>query len=124
MSQQSTVTTPQVHPERKKRVRLALNLFSGTAWITGIFLILLCIRMIMEYILDIELPSWTTFVAIFHGWAYMIYLICTLNLGLKARWDPARWATTAISGVVPFLSFFVEKNRRREVTEKFQLDRP
>ncbi|MGP6174430.1 DUF3817 domain-containing protein [Corynebacterium sp. A21] len=124
MSQQSTVTAPQVHPERKKRVRLALNLFSGTAWITGIFLILLCIRMIMEYVLKIELPSWATFVAIFHGWAYMIYLICTLNLGLKARWDPARWATTAISGVVPFLSFVVEKNRRREVSEKFQLAQP
>lgn len=123
MTQQSTATAPKVHPERKKRVRLALNLFSVTAWITGVFLILLCVRMIAEYLLKIELPSWATFVAIFHGWAYMIYLICTLNLGLKARWEPAKWVVTAISGVVPLLSFFVEKSRRREVTEQFQLNR-
>lgn len=117
--QQSPVK--QVHPERKRRVRLALTLFSVSAWVTGVFLILLVIRMVMEYLLNMSIPDWATVIAIFHGWAYMIYLVCTLNLGLKARWNPARWVTTAISGVVPLLSFFVENNRRREVTEQFQL---
>lgn len=117
-----TSSAPKIHPERQRRVRLALTLFSVSAWITGVFLILLVIRMVMEYILQMQVPDWATIIAIFHGWAYMIYLICTLNLGLKARWDPARWVTTAISGVVPLLSFFVENNRRREVKEKFQLN--
>lgn len=120
MTQQQTPVR-QVHPERKRRVRRALTLFSVSAWVTGVFLLLLVIRMVMEYVLNMPIPDWATFIAIFHGWAYMIYLVCTLNLGLKARWNPARWVTTAISGVVPLLSFFVENNRRREVTEQFQL---
>lgn len=120
----STPTAPPVHPERKKRVRQALNMFAVAAWVTGVFLIALVIRMVAEYVLGIDVPGWATFIAIFHGWAYIIYLLCTLNLGLKARWDPTRWFTTAIAGVVPFLSFFVEHNRRKEVTEKFQLNEP
>lgn len=117
-----TQTIPKIHPERKRRVRTALTLFSVTAWVTGVFLILLVVRMVMEYALDMSIPSWATWVAILHGWAYMIYLLATLNLGLKARWKPVVWFTTAISGVVPLLSFFVENNRRREVVEKFQLN--
>lgn len=117
-----TQTIPKIHPERKRRVRTALTLFSVTAWVTGVFLILLVVRMVMEYALDMNIPSWATWVAILHGWAYMIYLLATLNLGLKARWKPVVWFTTAISGVVPLLSFFVENNRRREIVEKFQLN--
>lgn len=117
----TTQTPPKIHPERQKRVSTALNIFSVTAWVTGAFLILLVIRMVMEYLLNMELPAWSTYVAIFHGWAYMLYLLATLNLGLKARWKPVVWFTTAISGVVPFLSFIVEANRRREVKEQFQL---
>lgn len=122
MTQQKTQTAPKIHPERKRRVRTALTIFSVAAWVTGVFLILLVVRMVMEYVLQVELPAWATWVAILHGWAYMIYLLTTLNLGLKARWKPAVWFTTAISGVVPLLSFFVENNRRREVVEKFRLN--
>lgn len=122
MTQQTPTQPPKVHPERQRRVRLALTLFSISAWVTGVFLILLVTRMILEYLVGMTIPDWATFIAIFHGWAYFIFLICSLNLGLKARWAPARWVTTAISGVVPLLSFFVENKRRREVKQKFQLD--
>ncbi|WP_080796480.1 DUF3817 domain-containing protein [Corynebacterium pacaense] len=118
-----TPATP-IHPERKKRVRTALTAFSIAAWVTGVFLLVLVARMILEYGFHVELPAWATFIAIFHGWAYIIYLLLTLNLGLKARWEPTKWLTTAIAGVVPFLSFFVEHNRRKEVTRAFQLDQP
>ncbi|APT89455.1 membrane protein [Corynebacterium frankenforstense DSM 45800] len=113
---------PKVHPERKRRVRQALTIFSVAAWVTGCMLLLLCARMIAEYVLHMDMPSWATWVAILHGWAYIAFVIATLNLGLKARWKPATWVVTAISGVVPLLSFFVEHWRRREVTEKFQLN--
>ncbi|MFP7364180.1 DUF3817 domain-containing protein [Corynebacterium callunae] len=115
-------TTTPIHPERKKRVRQALTMFSIAAWITGVFLLALTLRMVLQYIVGMEMPGWATFIAIFHGWAYIIYLLTTLNLGLKARWEPIRWFTTAIAGVVPFLSFFIEHNRRKEVIAAFQLD--
>lgn len=119
---QAQATTPRApHPERQRRVATALKIFSVTAWITGVMLLLLCARMIMQYILKMDLPSWATIVAIVHGWAYMAYLVASVNLGIKARWEPVTWFTTVIAGVVPFLSFFVEAWRRREVTERFQL---
>lgn len=112
--------TPRVHPERQRRVRTALRLFSVAAWITGVMLLLLCARMIMEYgfDMDVSLLSW---VAILHGWMYALFLLATLNLGMKARWSTSQWIVTAIAGVVPFLSFFVEAWRRKEVTEEFDL---
>lgn len=115
--------THKVHPERKRRVRTALTLFSVTAWVTGVMLLLLVTRMVMEYLLHMAIPDWATWIAILHGWAYLAFVLATLNLGLKARWKPAVWVITAISGVIPLLSFFVEHARRREVTAKFQLDR-
>ncbi|MCZ9310223.1 DUF3817 domain-containing protein [Corynebacterium uberis] len=116
-------TTPvRVHPERQRRVRQALTIFTIAAWVTGTLLLCLCVRMVCQYLLHMELPEWAGLIAKIHGWAYICFLAATLNLGLKARWEPARWITTAISGVVPFLSFFVEHWRRREVTKKFQLN--
>ncbi|RNE49690.1 DUF3817 domain-containing protein [Corynebacterium alimapuense] len=118
----TTQAAPKIHPERQRRVKNALRIFSVTAWVTGVFLLILVVRMVLEYVLKVEIPEWATVVAILHGWAFMAYLLATLNLGLKARWKPIVWFTTAISGVVPFLSFIVEANRRREVTAEFQLD--
>ncbi|MHA2789702.1 DUF3817 domain-containing protein [Corynebacterium sp. S7] len=111
----------KIHPERKRRVKTALNLFSVTAWITGIMLLLLVVRMVMQYLLhmDVSALGW---VAIAHGWCYLLFFLAALNLGLKARWSMPQWIVTVLGGVVPFLSFFVEKWRRNEVTKKFQLN--
>ncbi|MBP3088164.1 DUF3817 domain-containing protein [Corynebacterium sp. sy017] len=114
--------THQIHPERKRRVRQALSFFSIAAWCTGIFLLILVARMIAEYIFHMDLPTWTKYVAQVHGGLYMIYLVTTLNLGTIARWQPTKWLITAIAGTIPFLSFFVEHSRRKEITQTFQLD--
>lgn len=110
----------RIHPERQKRVKQALTMFSVAAWVTGVLLLLLCLRMILEYgfNMDVSALAW---VARVHGLAYIAFLMTSLNLGLKARWSAATWVITAISGVVPFLSFVVEAKRRKEVTRAFQL---
>lgn len=120
---ETATPAPRVHPERKKRVKTALTLFSITAWITGVMLLLLCARMIMDYGLDMEVGA-LNWVAIAHGWCYIAFLLATMNLGLKARWSPQQWLVTVLAGVVPFLSFFVERWRRKEVSAQFQLDAP
>lgn len=110
----------RIHPERQRRVKQALTMFSVAAWITGVLLLLLCLRMVMEYgfNMDVSALAW---VARVHGLAYIAFLMTSLNLGLKARWPAATWVVTAISGVIPFLSFVVEAKRRKEVTHTFQL---
>ena len=112
--------TPRIHPERQRRVRTALNAFSAAAWVTGILLLLLVLRMILEYGFGIEVAA-LSWVARVHGLAYVLFLVTSLNLGTTARWSAATWVVTALSGVVPFLSFIVEAKRRREVKQTFQL---
>lgn len=114
------MSTP-VHPERQRRVRKALTLFSVAAWVTGVWLIILTIRMVCDYLLGLDIPEWAGYIGQIHGLFYMLYLIATLNLGTIARWDPSKWIVTALAGTVPFLSFFVEHWRRQEVKRAFDL---
>lgn len=117
------MTTP-VHPERKRRVRKALKLFAISAWVTGVWLLILVARMICDYGFGMEIPTWAGYIGQIHGLFYILYLMATLNLGTIARWDPTKWIITALAGTIPFLSFFVEHWRRVEVTKTFQLDQP
>ncbi|MBZ8178229.1 DUF3817 domain-containing protein [Corynebacterium poyangense] len=118
-----STTPPRIHPQRKQRVRTALTIFSISAWVTGICLLSLVGRMIAQYGLGYQhIPTWATYIGAIHGIAFMFYLVSSLILGIRARWKPLTWLTTAAAGVVPFLSFFVEANRRKEVSEKFQLN--
>lgn len=110
-----------INPERQKRVRTALSIFSTLAFVTGFFLLFLVGRMFCEYILGLEIPTWATFIGVAHGWVYAGFVLSVINLGLKARWEPVKWLTTALSGVVPFFSFWMEAKRRKEITIEFQL---
>ena len=124
MTQPTPQTQPtqpaRIHPERQRRVKQALQFFTVTAWITGVLLLLLVARMIMQYGFDMNV-DYLSWVARVHGFAFVAFLMTSLNLGSKARWSGGTWVATAISGVVPFMSFFVEEKRRKEVKEKFQL---
>lgn len=111
----------QVHPDRQKRVDTALKFFTIAATITGIFLVILVIRMVLEYIIGMEMPDWATLIAQAHGLAYMVYLLSILNLAPKARWSVGQWFTTALAGVIPFFSFWMEIKRRDQVKAMFQL---
>ena len=118
--QTQTAQPPRIHPERQRRVKQALQFFTVTAWITGVLLLLLVTRMIMQYGFDMNV-DYLSWVARVHGFAFVAFLMASLNLGSKARWSAGTWIATALSGVVPFMSFFIEAKRRDEVKEKFQL---
>ncbi|MDO5730272.1 DUF3817 domain-containing protein [Corynebacterium sphenisci] len=117
-----------VSPDRARRVKVALTLFSITAYVTGIMLLTLVAAMVAVYgFMDYGFadgrpkPGWFTPIAVVHGYCYMAFLIAVVNLGTKARWAPSKWIVTALGGVVPLLSFFVEKRRREEVVARFGL---
>ena len=48
-------------------------------------------------------------VLIVHGWMYVVYLISNFRLWSLMRWPFTKLIVLALGGVVPFLSFFVEK---------------
>ena len=127
MTQPSPQTTPnqpsqpaKIHPERQRRVKQALQLFTFAAWLTGVLFLLLCLRMIMQYGFDMNV-DYLSWVARVHGFAFVAFLMTSLNLGSKARWSAGTWISTALSGVVPFMSFVIEGKRRNEVKGKFQI---
>ena len=113
-----------VNPQRRERVKTALKWFSGTAYFTGVMLLILCAEMIYKYLIledSASAPSWFFYTAQLHGFAYMAFMIAIVNLGTKARWEPGKWIVTALGGVVPFLSFIVERHHRDEVVQAFNL---
>ncbi|WP_300342211.1 DUF3817 domain-containing protein [Nesterenkonia sp.] len=142
-------------PPRPKTRRFAgtLDQISGSltfyrvfAFVTGIMLLILVAKMIMDYGFGYELYAGGTtidgepnslgfhpqdsvsggegisyWVAVIHGWIYVVYVIAGFRLWYLMSWKLGRLITIVLGGVVPFLSFIVERRIagevRRELTE-------
>ncbi|MEV6774208.1 DUF3817 domain-containing protein [Nocardia sp. NPDC051030] len=105
-------------------MRGALLRYRTLAWITGLWLLVLTGEMIYKYILLDDrstAPHWLFYIGQIHGLFYMLYLVFTIDLGIKARWKPATTALTCLAGTIPFLSFVFEHWRTREVKTAFGL---
>lgn len=91
------------------------------AYITGAFLILLVVEMTLKYVFQVggtdELghaqPVLGTWIAIVHGWIYVIYAFTVFHLWTFMRWSFGRLVTLILGGVVPVLSFVMEARARR-----------
>lgn len=112
--EQPTEMVADPHAQLRK-IAGALLRYRILAWITGVWLLLLVAEMVWKYALGNDLPSWGRFIPIIHGWVYMVYLLFTLDLGIKARWGWGKILLTCLAGTIPFLSFYFEHIRSREV---------
>ena len=116
------------------RLRSALGLYKVTSIITGSFLLLLCLMMIFRYGfgVDIELGgaygflaltpkdlisgiNLSTVILITHGWLYVLYLGCDFLLWRYIRWSFTKFLFIALGGIIPLLSFFLERRVPRDV---------
>lgn len=111
----------------------ALKLFRISSYVTGIFLLLLCLEMIVRYGFGYDLIlggmngflvleargvdgaglsgtgiNMSTAVLIIHGWLYVLYLFAAFRMWTLYRWSFLRFIIIASGGVVPALSFFTE----------------
>jgi integral membrane protein len=88
-------------------VRAALTRYRVMAYVTGVFLLLLCLNMVLKYLLDQEgLGDW---IPISHGWLYLGYVAVTVDLWFRTRLDVTRTAFVVLAGTIPFASFFAER---------------
>lgn len=87
------------------------------AWVTGTMLLVLCLEMLLKYGfqaggVDAEghaepvLGAWVAFA---HGWIYVVYLVTVIDLWSTMRWKLSRLVTMALAGVVPVMSFVLER---------------
>lgn len=103
--------------DSRTAVRLsgALTRFRVMAFITGSFLLLLCVEMFFKYVLGNSLfGGW---VARVHGWIYVVYLVTVIDLwsAMKAGWT--KLVTMVLAGVVPVMSFVEERRTVHYVRE-------
>lgn len=97
-------------------IRSTLLRYRVMAWVTGVWLLLLVAEMIAKYGFGNDDFGW---IGIAHGWIYFVYLITAVDLGIKVRWPAGKIIVTAIAGTIPFLSFWVEHIRARDVKRQF-----
>ena len=140
-------TTYKPKAETIPLIRKSLRFYKVCAYITGTFLLLLVVEMVLKYVFSYEVelggpsgivtlvnyfpnlgksPGLTGVnlsigILIVHGWFYVVYLIADFQLWSRMRWPFAMFILIALGGVVPFLSFiaehFVAKRARRELAE-------
>ncbi|WP_084077215.1 DUF3817 domain-containing protein [Demequina sp. NBRC 110057] len=111
----SPATRPAITPG-------ALTRYKVMAIITGTLLIVVFVGMI-RYIPGLEglkesIDPTMLVIAQIHGFVYMVYLVTVLQLWLQAKWGYGRLATMFFGGIVPFLSFVVERRISDELAPK------
>ncbi|WP_407318894.1 DUF3817 domain-containing protein [Isoptericola halotolerans] len=114
----SAVTTEQATTAIRK-ARAALTRYRVMALITGVMLLVLCVEMFFKYVVPvdavIDYMGWVPFA---HGWIYVVYLVTVLDLWAKMRWGYGRLATMVFAGVVPVMSFILEKRVHADADAK------
>nr|WP_235861729.1 DUF3817 domain-containing protein [Tersicoccus phoenicis] len=127
-------------------MRSSLGFYRVMAYLTGTFLILLCIEMIVRYGAGYDVIAGgtdaatnatvllgankvdadnltgglnlSTGVLIVHGWLYVVYLIADFRLWSLMRWPFTRFLLIALGGVIPGLSFVMERRVHREAEQE------
>jgi integral membrane protein len=113
----STAPEKSAPTDKTKKIASALLRYRVLAYVTGIWLLVLTGEMVAKYIFEVEnVPSW---IAVVHGWVYLVYLILTIDLAIKVRWAAPRTIGTLLAGTIPFLSFYVEHIRTKQVKNDF-----
>lgn len=95
----------------------ALLRYRVMALVTGGFLLLLCLEMVLKYVLRLngDEPVLGDWIAIVHGWIYVLYLVTVVDLWSSLRWRFGRLVELIAAGVVPLLSFWAERRTTSDV---------
>lgn len=97
-----------------KGVTGALLRYRVMAYVVGVALAtLVFVALPLKYWAGVDswiiAAAWTA-----HGWLFILYIVTVLDLALRQRWGPGKIVITVLGGVVPFLSFVMERRVTRE----------
>ncbi|OKL53128.1 hypothetical protein BSZ39_11125 [Bowdeniella nasicola] len=110
----------------ESKARTAFSRYRIMAFITGTLLLLLTLEIVLKYVLQLnglEDPNSTwsarpvigNWIAIVHGWVYVIYLITVFGLWSQMRWGFGRMIALIVAGVIPVMSFILEPTAKKWV---------
>ncbi|MDT4894335.1 MAG: hypothetical protein QOE97_3370 [Pseudonocardiales bacterium] len=84
------------------------------AFTTGALLLaLVLVAVPLKY--GAHMPGPTSVIGVTHGFLFMVYLLATLDLGIRLRWNPIKLVIVMACGTIPFASFIAERRITREV---------
>jgi len=115
------------------KIRRVVSVYKVSSIITGTFLLLLVAMMVLRYIIGVDIEmggpygflaltpralivgiDFSTTILIVHGWLYVLYLACDFLLWRYVRWSFGKFLFIALGGIIPLLSFFLERRIPRE----------
>lgn len=116
------------------RIRRTVAVYKVSSIITGSFLLLLVLMMVLRYGFGVDIEflgpygllaltpkdliagiNLSSVILIVHGWLYVLYLACDFLLWRYVRFSFLRFGVIALGGIIPLLSFFLERQVPREV---------
>ena len=127
-----------------KALLSAITYFRVTSYVTGTFLMLLVIEMLVRYLAGYDFYAFgpngfvsleqravtggnvslssgfnlSTGILIIHGWLYVAYLFGAFRMWTLFQWTFFRFLIIASGGVVPMLSFFTERHFTKVALEQ------
>jgi integral membrane protein len=104
-----------------RKARGALARYRVMAIVTGVMLLLLCVELVLNYVVKVSWEDAIRWIPFAHGWIYVIYLVTVVDLWSKMRWTFGRLVAQVLAGVVPVMSFIVEKQVHRDAEAKLQV---
>ena len=116
------------------KIPRALRFYQVCSIITGTFLMLLVVEMVLRYGFgyyaelggpygfvwlvpydEVVAVNLSLVVVTVHGWLYVVYLIACYLIWTYMRWTFGRLFVLALGGIIPLLSFFLEAINTRRV---------
>ncbi|UNB54634.1 DUF3817 domain-containing protein [Mycolicibacterium sp. YH-1] len=104
----------------KDAIAKALLRYRTLAWITGIWLIVLCAEMVAKYVVGLDY-EWFKYIGITHGAFYMLYVLLTFDLAVKVRWPIGKTIGVLLAGTIPLLGIIVEHFQTKQIKAQFGL---
>lgn len=103
----------------------SLRRYRAMAWVTGVMLLVLTVEMLLKYVVGVgeDVLRWIGWVPFAHGWIYVVYLVTVLGLWSAMRWSFGRLVTMVLAGVVPVMSFVLEKRVHAEASARISAAR-
>ena len=116
MSQQATAATPNA---ARSKYAGALLRYRIMAFTTGVVLIAGTLALLLKDVVHLHhMEPGTGLLWVAHGYLYLLYVIATLNLGLKLRWPLLRVVLVMLAGTVPTMSFVAEHYVTRDTRKR------
>jgi integral membrane protein len=103
----------------------ALLRYRIMAFTTGVVLIAGTIALILKDLVHVHhMEPGTGILWVAHGYLYLLYVITTVNLGLKLRWPWPRMLLVLLAGTVPTMSFVAEHFVTRDTRKRMAAAQP